>query len=423
MQSSAARAFNLLSAKIHPQLPLTPRESQQLLSLLTSSFRRHLDREHPGAPEASAAQSSRRRKSISKTAAQDTALKSASSHVPISRLFESVLANPLLAHKPSRQDSHPAISALQAFSKNPSQWFRDSVADGSASIYTAFLYADAMRKTSNATATNGIASSNKAGTEIAQWLWASGLETTPAFIENHAFHTNLAALLIQERNERPLWRWLGPDMQRALENAGIPPAQIARFRSRLLKSVVLCKLNGTGGLEDAISAHLHACSLEKNTSRPVKYSEFFTSGASIVSHITANSRGISVASYDAFFGSIHKWCSGAEGFKALLLLQHPSTPDLNPALQYLRKMAPTFTYPKHPQMRYFLVNLSLALARGLLAEDRFADGLWVLDFLKEKFPKEVGWKPSPAHSATEEHNLDISKDELENLRLLETLNV
>ena len=47
---AARRAFGSLASKIHPQLPLTPRESQQLLNLLTTSFRSHLDREHPTAP-------------------------------------------------------------------------------------------------------------------------------------------------------------------------------------------------------------------------------------------------------------------------------------------------------------------------------------------------------------------------------------
>ena len=45
--AAGQRALSTLANKLHPQLPLTPRESQQLLSLLTASFRRHLDREHP----------------------------------------------------------------------------------------------------------------------------------------------------------------------------------------------------------------------------------------------------------------------------------------------------------------------------------------------------------------------------------------
>lgn len=47
MKLTSAQAFKFLTSKIHPPLPRTPRESQQLLSLLTSSFRRQLDREHP----------------------------------------------------------------------------------------------------------------------------------------------------------------------------------------------------------------------------------------------------------------------------------------------------------------------------------------------------------------------------------------
>ena len=51
MQSATGkRVLSTLASKIHPQLPLSPRESQQLLSLLTQSFRAHLDREHPSPP-------------------------------------------------------------------------------------------------------------------------------------------------------------------------------------------------------------------------------------------------------------------------------------------------------------------------------------------------------------------------------------
>ncbi|EEP82549.1 predicted protein [Uncinocarpus reesii 1704] len=47
MKITGTQAFKYLTSKIHPPLPRTPRESEQLLSILTSSFRRQLDREHP----------------------------------------------------------------------------------------------------------------------------------------------------------------------------------------------------------------------------------------------------------------------------------------------------------------------------------------------------------------------------------------
>ncbi|WEW55130.1 hypothetical protein PRK78_000558 [Emydomyces testavorans] len=59
MKLSSAQAFKFLTSKIHPPLPRTPRESQQLLSVLTSSFRRQLDREHPPVQSAESQASAR----------------------------------------------------------------------------------------------------------------------------------------------------------------------------------------------------------------------------------------------------------------------------------------------------------------------------------------------------------------------------
>jgi predicted nucleic acid-binding Zn ribbon protein len=58
----------------------------------------------------------------------------------------------------------------------------------------------------------------------------------------------------------------------------------------------------------------------------------------------------------------------------------------------------------------------------LLTEERFPEALWVLEFVKNNFAKEVGWTP-PASIAEEEREQSISRDELENLQLLETLNI
>ena len=38
MSAASRRAFSYLASKIHPQLPLSPRESQQLLNLLTTTL-------------------------------------------------------------------------------------------------------------------------------------------------------------------------------------------------------------------------------------------------------------------------------------------------------------------------------------------------------------------------------------------------
>ena len=99
MQSAARkRALSTLAAKIHPQLPLSPRESQQLLNLLTTSFRAHLDRAHPQpeTPQDSHAgnRSGRRNSSPARVA---------SSYVLATRHMDSILTNPLFAVTPPSQ--------------------------------------------------------------------------------------------------------------------------------------------------------------------------------------------------------------------------------------------------------------------------------------------------------------------------------
>ena len=119
MQSTVGqRALSTLAKKLHPQLPLTPRESQQLLSLLTTSFRTHLDREHPVE-----AQTPNARKAVSNEDRE--ALHTTSSAALASQHIDAVLSNPLFAVKPSRRGSEAAVSDIL---KNPMGWFTNEVA-------------------------------------------------------------------------------------------------------------------------------------------------------------------------------------------------------------------------------------------------------------------------------------------------------
>ncbi|KAF2396234.1 hypothetical protein EJ06DRAFT_484100, partial [Trichodelitschia bisporula] len=95
MQSSKSSALRALTSKIHLQLPLDPRESQKLLGVLTSSFQQQLDRHHPiGAPLEDHVKASRRTSRSAPPPLHVSSQASALNH------FNSLLSNPLLAHKP-----------------------------------------------------------------------------------------------------------------------------------------------------------------------------------------------------------------------------------------------------------------------------------------------------------------------------------
>src|SRR5690348_15716553 len=104
MQSAASkRVLSTLASKIHPQLPLSPRESQQLLTLLTTSFRAHLDREHP-LPESSQNRHTQKPTGSNARRASSPA-QATSSYASATQHIDSILTNPLFAVKPRRRGS------------------------------------------------------------------------------------------------------------------------------------------------------------------------------------------------------------------------------------------------------------------------------------------------------------------------------
>ncbi|KAK4895072.1 hypothetical protein LTR28_001978, partial [Elasticomyces elasticus] len=139
MRVSTVQAFKSLASKIHPQLPLTPRESQRLLNALTTSFRQHLDKGHAGTEVEGLTKS----ENLSKRGHGDVHVgMPKSSSVSAATHLETILTNPLLSRIPSK--SVVAVSpdgASLSSSKEPQRTlidaFEDVAAQGAATVETA----------------------------------------------------------------------------------------------------------------------------------------------------------------------------------------------------------------------------------------------------------------------------------------------
>ena len=113
--SAVVQGFKDLASRLHGQLPLTPRESQRLLTALTGSFRKHLDEVHPlrasenGRPTTSG--------TLSKKPSDGHDLHS-SAFLLADKHMASVLTNPLLARnavpKKPELDAVTAAAELEA---------------------------------------------------------------------------------------------------------------------------------------------------------------------------------------------------------------------------------------------------------------------------------------------------------------------
>ena len=108
--SAVAQSFKALASKINNQAPLGPKESNRLLTALTSSFRKHLDEVHPSKPHDDG------KRPTADVASQNTDRHCIhSSAVLAEKHIASLLTNPLLVKnaKPV-QEVKPDVNAQKA---------------------------------------------------------------------------------------------------------------------------------------------------------------------------------------------------------------------------------------------------------------------------------------------------------------------
>jgi hypothetical protein len=100
--------------------------------------------------------------------------------------------------------------------------------------------------------------------------------------------------------------------------------------------------------------------------------------------------------YDLLFAHLH--------------LVHPTKPDPQPALNYLRSMEFSDKKPSQPKRQ---IRLGLDTANFLVQQHSLSEVNWVLDLLQNKFPREMG--------VDEINKFDQAKAEATSLELLSQL--
>ncbi|TVY45757.1 hypothetical protein LOCC1_G003456 [Lachnellula occidentalis] len=192
-----------LRALLHPPMPLTPRESRNLLNLLTTSFRKHLDKEHgpltslPTEAESKSAHTPKNYRSPSHTRRNSQSEKHAAD-LHLSR----VLGNPLLM---------PLGRVRHVLPKDPMLVFEAAVAKGMMDISTASKCLWAMKQTiiqSRVLNVRDGMRDSKAGTTVLKWLVSSGQANNLDFLRNQEFAVILMQYMIAEGMQDACWDWI-----------------------------------------------------------------------------------------------------------------------------------------------------------------------------------------------------------------------
>ncbi len=213
--STVLRSWKDWASKLHPQLPLSPKESHRLLTALTGSFRRHLDEVHP----TTAPDSKLKLGAVSVLTTSPHAIHS--SAISADKHLASVLTNPLLNKRrpnvstPDQDLANAKAELLMNPAKIPVEVLEEYNARGAATIPIARLclhtFEDSLAGLSIDKQREAVAEAEP-GRRTLLWLWRSGLYQTETFRQSGSFMHLLTFALMREGLDKYLWEWLCLDM-------------------------------------------------------------------------------------------------------------------------------------------------------------------------------------------------------------------
>ncbi|ERS97023.1 hypothetical protein HMPREF1624_06350 [Sporothrix schenckii ATCC 58251] len=295
--------------KIHHPLPLNEKSRKKLLDTLTTSFRKHLDREHGLGDDHAESAVAAAKKTVTQpstkaadapTAATPIGTPSSSPrHRPTDRHLRAILSNPLftydqLASRPNLPPSvtraapgaaantpntpnapgiltaaaplssalaHPSTTNAETAQRDPMDIFDWAVARGLMTTKRAAGCLLAKRReavqSSHALAKTFMADTG-AGLRVLQWLRASGLERDLSFVADTQFTSVLVQFLAAEpAMEAVVWQWIARLQQNQDGPAQVEvrarnaPAYRVGSAAFVLDALVKAKAGGADTLDDA----------------------------------------------------------------------------------------------------------------------------------------------------------------------------
>ncbi|MCJ1291439.1 hypothetical protein MMC34_002982 [Xylographa carneopallida] len=429
MKTPGALNLRYLKSKIHPPLSLNQRDSQKLLTLLTTSFRAHLDQEHG---------------------------KIGSSNTSASEIhLQSVLDNPLFRvplHS-ELQSSHADMQKsvyiptrtseiVEKRHENTVQHFEEHVRSGTASVHLAKLCLEHHLKRFRVNNVSGdeFKISWKVSVIMIQWLWSSGRERSLDFLEDKKFLLLLVPFLLVDGRDRHVQNWLlrlrsGLTGTSLGTHDGAPTHDNLRKQANIVYSLAVSEFKYGAGLQGAMRGFLDNVdsASEWVSISPHQQTRLSFSSARIVLRRAGNYllRGfaascatpeVDLVTFERFLQSTETWSANSSLDRAQLALLHPVAPDPSISLQYIRKemqdAAPNYT----PRQLTQVINLCLKTSKFLLFQGQHTDAQWVLDFVRETFPEEIGNQKQILAAATsgQQHKSTTARTE-SGVRELEAL--
>ncbi|KAJ5103621.1 hypothetical protein N7532_004150 [Penicillium argentinense] len=329
--------------KIHQPLPRTPRESEQLLNALTSSFRRQLDRAYPVANNSPGAIQESDRQPVN----ADSSVHATDQHL------HNILDNPLFRIVPPKaagtaHDHHflQSLDEQRRLAKEPMIVLDELMASGSATAVTIIGCLKAQLLLARSTRHM---KESRAGSRVQHWYWSSDGASRQMLLQSRASIASLAKFMVAEGLQGTMLEWLRMAMSQDLGgyNGRLTDGQSRQIVSQLLVGFMDAEIRYGAGLASAMRFYLRVCQMHFSTNPTdgaIRGKPMLLAAGAHLSRAAMDQKPsieqVSDYLYDEFSEVISTLSSSRSLLFASVALCHPGQPNPQPYIRFVDTLSP-----------------------------------------------------------------------------------
>lgn len=389
--------------KIHQPLPRTPRESQQLLNALTSSFRRQLDGAYP-------ASSNNHGRPLSNP---ESSAHATDQHV------QKILENPLFRIIPSRSTPHESstsqsVEAQRKLAEEPMAVIDQLAASGS---LTALSINDCLKSQLLLSRSSAHMKASRAASRIVDWYWASDGASRQALLRLRSATTSLTKFMVAEGLHGTVIQWLQMLMGHDLgsQNGQVTDGIARQTFSHLLVDFIDAETRFGHGFDSAMALYLRVCQMHfESPSSNKSRKPMLLAACAHLNRVSLEYKPTeletSAALYHQFQDTV-ALLSPRSLLSASVAICHPVSPDARLFLQFVAHLSPSKFQAWNKTRRDAFFDIGSEALRVLVDQGKFRDISRLEQHFSQLLPVDL---PTPT---SENSHTSIDEEHLSRLNL------
>lgn len=408
--------WKTFTSKIHPPLPRTTRETQQLQGILSESFRRQLDKRYPPPnpkkwqPPEPQPQPQLQPKHEPQHEAQHATTSRPRPRSPAAtdNHFSSILRHPLFnnaqsssrAKVPAHGKRSVGHGAAPRLSKNPADVMTDAMAAGSADVHTFYtcLRADwaELEGLSEADVREHLRTS-RFGYIAVSWFAAADSGSKLRALDHPSLVRFVIPYLCSAGYQETVMTWL-EELLQDRPTATVPYAK--PIFQKVLNTLVSCEIHHGDGIGSVLQLFVRICSAKSLAESPgdagrIADISWVQRGARylikwISSHnAKSDVSPVSPQLFDQFFSLFDRF-ENHFTYKCILALYHPTHPDPGFAIQFIASCPPENTKPDQ-RLNSPVSRMCLRAAEVCIQQDSDADAQRFLTYVQHMATRKTSW--------------------------------